>query len=164
MILNTMHFIILQFSMLSDIALYNCFGVISLGENNLTYFNSERDELKTKIIDLETRTMRDKLMFYGLQETIGENCETIIQKFCTEKLNLDGSKLKFDRVHRVGGQTARKPRPIVTKFHYYSERETVLNTAYEQRGAKKRNINKAVLHESWYTLTDCEKKGETRSV
>ena len=39
--------------------------------------------------------------------------------------------MKFDRVHRVGADTAKKPRPIVAKFHYFKERELVRQKGYE---------------------------------
>ena len=98
-------------------------------EENVKSLHSERDQLKTKLTDLEARSMRDNLMFYGLKETKDENCETLVKDFCTNKLEIEGAKLVFDRVHRVGGNTAKKPRPIVAKFHYYSEREAVLTAA-----------------------------------
>jgi len=33
--------------------------------------------------------------------------------------------MTFDRAHRLGPKIARKPRPIVVKFHSYSDRETI---------------------------------------
>ena len=39
--------------------------------------------------------------------------------------------MTFDRVHRVGGESAKKPRPIVAKFHYYNEREIVRKKAID---------------------------------
>ena len=33
--------------------------------------------------------------------------------------------MTIDRAHRLGGPRAKKPRPIVVKFHRYSDRETV---------------------------------------
>lgn len=33
--------------------------------------------------------------------------------------------MTFDRAHRLGPRTARKPRPIVDKIHSYTDRETI---------------------------------------
>ena len=36
----------------------------------------------------------------------------------------------FDRVHRVGQKSASKIRPIVVKFHYYTQREAVRQASF----------------------------------
>ena len=64
-------------------------------------------------------------MFYGLHEVPSENCEHLVKQLCDEKLSIDASAMIFDRVHRVGGESARKSRPIVAKFHNYNGRETI---------------------------------------
>lgn len=84
-------------------------------------------KLESKVADLESRSMRDNLLFYGVPEG-GENedCENLVRKVCAEhlKLNLqDVTNLVFDRVHRVGNASDNKVRPIVAKFHYYKQRE-----------------------------------------
>lgn len=94
-------------------------------EENMKSLKSEKDGMRTKLIDLESRSMRENLMFYGIQEVPSENCEHLVKQFCDEKLSIDASSMIFDRVHRVGGESTRKPRPIVAKFHYYNERETI---------------------------------------
>ena len=47
--------------------------------------------------------------------------------------------MKFDRVHRLGNDTAKKPRPIVAKFHYFKEREVVRQKGYEASETLKRD-------------------------
>ena len=37
----------------------------------------------------------------------------------------------FDRAHRVGPKSRSNVRPIVVKFHYYSEREAVRKTSFD---------------------------------
>lgn len=58
------------------------------------------------------------------------------------KLNLqDVTNLVFDRVHRVGNASHNKVRPIVAKFHYYKQRETVRQASYDNASdLKKENL------------------------
>lgn len=100
-------------------------------EDSIYVLKTDKEQLKTKLVDLESRSMRENLLFYGIQENVAEDCETLIKTFCSEKLNIDASTMIFDRVHRIGGNSARKPRPIVAKFHYYQERERVRKKGYD---------------------------------
>ena len=38
--------------------------------------------------------------------------------------------MTFDRAHRVGQKSGSKTRPIVVKFHYYTEREAVRQSSF----------------------------------
>ncbi|KAH3869087.1 hypothetical protein DPMN_032245 [Dreissena polymorpha] len=40
--------------------------------------------------------------------------------------------IELDRVHRKGKETPGKTRPVVAKFHHYSDRELVLKTSIEK--------------------------------
>jgi len=97
----------------------------------------EKDKLNDKIIDLESRSMRENLMFYGIQEEQHENCETLVKDMIRDKLQIDPTDIILDRVHRVGNERATKPRPIVAKFHRYSDRENIRKTAYADDLKKK---------------------------
>ena len=96
--------------------------------------------LEAKVTDLESRSMRDNLLFYGITERgHHENCEGLVKEVCVDTLGLqDAENMTFDRVHRVGTFSKNKVRPIVAKFHYYKERETVRQKAYENSTALKR--------------------------
>lgn len=61
-------------------------------------------KLETKLVDLESRSVRDNLLFFGVPEAgETENCEDLIRKVCVEKLQLQEARtMVFDRVHRVG--------------------------------------------------------------
>ena len=103
----------------------------TLEENYQTCLSSRR-QLEEKVVDLESRSMRDNLMFYGIDEKqTDENCEDLVKEFLSNQLEIqDADNITFDRVHRVGNKSAKKPRPIVAKFHYYTEREKVRQTSY----------------------------------
>ena len=95
--------------------------------------------MDSKLIDLEARSMRDNLMFYGIPEGGDhENCEMLVKELCETTLGMDQAyNLKFDRMHRVGTKAAAKVRPIVGKFHYYEQREQVRKLWFDSSEALK---------------------------
>lgn len=95
-------------------------------------FQADKERMYSKITELEFRSMRDNLIFYGIPETTGqENCDDLVKNLIETKLQIDTCDIIFDRVHRMGSNAAQKPRPIVGKFHYYSDREKVREKSYD---------------------------------
>ena len=101
-------------------------------------FNKTSKELSEKgveidktLCDLESRSMRKKLMFYGIQEGgEKEDCGIKEKEQLRDILHMENvESILFDRAHRVG-QRSSKPRPIVVKFHFYGECEKVRQTSY----------------------------------
>ena len=94
-------------------------------------FTKQASEMDRKLTDLESRSMRDNLMFYGLKEGgDAENCGEQVKELMVSVLHVDNANnILFDLVHRVG-QKSGKNRPIVAKFHYYTDRERVRQTSY----------------------------------
>ena len=82
--------------------------------------------------------MRDNLIFYNIPETRDEETTPIIHKLLEEKMGMkDATKnIKMDRSHRLGRPKpgASKPRPIVAKFNYHQDRETIRRNAMKLRG------------------------------
>ena len=103
-------------------------------ENEAKKIEERRTQMEDKLTDLECRSMRDNLIFYGIPETAAEDCENKVKELCKEKLGiLNADTFVFDRVHRLGSeQNTRKPRPVVVKFHLYKEREIVRNKSFER--------------------------------
>lgn len=90
-------------------------------------------KLEAKLTDLESRSMRDNLLFYGIPETLGdtEDCDYLVKQFCNEHLEFPQAKdMLLDRVHRVGVKKPNRTRPVVAKFHYFRGRETVRLKSY----------------------------------
>jgi uncharacterized coiled-coil protein SlyX len=94
-----------------------------------------------KILDLEARSMRDNLIFYGLEEPQkpkqGEkpkpdNCEELVKALISNTLEIDTDGMEFNRIHRLGGDRAKKPRPIIVNFHRYADREKVRIKSYDK--------------------------------
>ena len=47
--------------------------------------------------------------------------------------------MEFDRAHRLGPITNRNTRPIVVKFHHYTDRETIRVRSYDEDIKRKLN-------------------------
>ena len=109
-------------------------------QSNTNYLKARNHTLEAKVTDLESRSMRDNLLFYGISERgQQENCEQLVKGVCTDTLGLaEAENMTFDRVHRVGTFSKNKVRPIVAKFHYFREREIIRQKAYENNAALKR--------------------------
>ena len=91
--------------------------------------------LEEKTNDLEFRSLRENLLFHGIPEGQNENCETLVKQFVADKLDI-GQEITIDRAHRLGKPKGRV-RPIVVKFHEYTERETIRLKANDRREALK---------------------------
>lgn len=94
----------------------------------------QNEELGDKITDLESRSMRENLLFHGIPEQgDAEDCSQLVKDVIKEKLNFDHKRaddMIFDRAHRLGRRGG-KTRPIVVKFHYYHDREAVRKTSFD---------------------------------
>ena len=67
--------------------------------------NKNTDMLKTlayKSIDLEARSRRNNLIFWGLVENREENCFALIRQFIKNELDLDADNMYLARAHRLG--------------------------------------------------------------
>jgi regulator of replication initiation timing len=67
--------------------------------------------------NLENRSRRNNLLFYGLEKQEGEtnvDCEETIRELCTDKLELVDD-IVFERVHRVGSSPKA---PIIAKLAF----------------------------------------------
>ena len=65
-------------------------------EDNVKILKTQNQTLENKTDDLEARSMRENLLFHGIPEMPNENCETLIQEFLTDKLNI-AEDIKLDR-------------------------------------------------------------------
>ncbi|XP_070552433.1 myosin-6-like [Ptychodera flava] len=102
-------------------------------------------ELKHRSIDLESRSRRDNLVFYNIQDNPQETdseSERKLQDFLVKELKLPKEQvqtIKLDRVHRINTKTRHihgraTPRPIIAKFNFYKDREVVRTSARNLRG------------------------------
>lgn len=87
--------------------------------------------------DLENRSRRNNLLFYGLDDTAGETwaeSEERILTFCSEKLSVDASVTSIERAHRLGRFSQQNNRPIIVKYVSFKEKQRVLAAARKLKG------------------------------
>ena len=100
-----------------------------------------RQAMEDTITDLQSRSMQENLLFFGLAEYKGErkeNCVSLIDDFCETQLGLSSIGENIERAHRVGkfDEGRNKPRPIVVKFSSFRRRESVREQARLLSGTK----------------------------
>ena len=64
-------------------------------DNRLSY-------IEYRALDLEARSRRNNLCFFGFAESEKENCETKVRRFIYGKLSIDNPRLVIQRAHRLG--------------------------------------------------------------
>ncbi|XP_041350420.1 uncharacterized protein LOC121369403 isoform X1 [Gigantopelta aegis] len=97
--------------------------------DRVTGVEAENKSLKSEIVDLKSRSMRDNLIFANIPEKDNETpdmTENVLREFLEVNLKMDKAEtanVKFERVHRMGGRF--KPRAIVAKFSDCKQRQHV---------------------------------------
>lgn len=85
---------------------------------------AENKQLKETVLDLQTRSMRDNLIFSSLPETDNENVENFVKDFIKIQLKISPETLHnitFYRVHHFGKITNKRHHPIVAKFEHFQD-------------------------------------------
>ena len=101
-------------------------------EKRATECESQKGRVQDKLNGLESRSMRENLLFLGIDETQNEDCAEKVKQFCEDELQMAQdtvSEIEFDRAHRIGKVKVGSVRPIVVKFHRYKDREAVRSQA-----------------------------------
>ena len=104
----------------------------------------ERKRAERRMIDLEARSRRNNLIFYGVPEQTDEDCHQVIIKFLSESLKIDASGLMIHRAHRIGaprrggnsntvfvGSKANAPRPLIVCFADFKQREMIRHKRFD---------------------------------
>ena len=114
-----------------------CFRGVSEKLNEvIDVTNQNSNVLKTlayKSIDLEARSRRNNLIFYGFAEMYDENCFSAIREFIKRQLDLDADKMYIARAHRLGprkiGFMAPR-RPIIANFRDFCDTDVIMSRAH----------------------------------
>lgn len=93
----------------------------------------ELDQTRSRLDHLEAQSRRDNLIFHGItqdgdREESWDECENKVREFVTDKLDIDGDELEFERVHRLKSNK-KNPSPIIAKFSRFKQRSQVLDAA-----------------------------------
>ena len=112
----------------NDTTMKNMLGRLETLEENQRKGNK-------KMIDVQWRTMRENLIFTGIQEpelieNEFEDVEKTLRSFLRNQMKIERS-VEFDRVHRLGRYDRHRtyPRPIIAKFEKYKDKEYVRQAA-----------------------------------
>ena len=101
-------------------------------------------DLTDKTVDLEDRSRRNNLVFFGFPENNNkdtqEDCDQLLTKILQDKniigdLN-DGSV--FDRAHRLGPRRndQERPRPIIVRVTFFKDKQHILKNANKFKGSQ----------------------------
>ena len=107
---------------------------------------ADLSELQERQLDLQTRSMRDNLVFDGIPETNEEDPEAVRKSFLKDEMDLS-DEFHFERVHRMSRQIRGKNRPILAKFSFFKERETVRKAAPRALRGKSYGVNEQLPKE-----------------
>ena len=101
-------------------------------ENTAKSLQNKSIEFDTKLTDLESRSMRDNLLFYEIREGWEtEDCGEAVKDILRNVLNItNAGNILFDTAHRVDQFSGGKVRPIVVKFHYFTDREKIRKASF----------------------------------
>ena len=105
---------------------------VEVMKRDMAALKRERADVKRKMIDLEARSRRNNLLFFGVQEERDENAEKTLRKFLKERLDIQAEP-HIQRVHRLGrplgssviGKAAGRPRPLIACFTDYNQKELI---------------------------------------
>ena len=115
---------------------------VERNEHNIDIHTRKLQMRSYKSIDLEARSRRNNLIFWGISENIHHvTCQDLIQKILQNELEIDPSEICIERAHRLG-TTRNTPvqykddpkRPIIVRFRDYYDTDTIIEHAYRLRG------------------------------
>ena len=119
----------------------NCF--MNIGEKITQVIqttNRNTDMLKTlayKSIDIEARSRRNNLIFWGLVENHSENCFALIRQIIKNELDLDADRMYLARAHRLGPVkkfSGLRKRPLIVNFRDFCDIQSIMSNAHLLRG------------------------------
>lgn len=87
--------------------------------------------LASRIDDLEDRSRRSNLLFYGANDSdkeTWEQSEKLVTEICTTHLGIPIQPSDIERAHRLGAFNPDRKRPIVVKFANYKIKECALSS------------------------------------
>ncbi|KAF7650784.1 hypothetical protein LDENG_00120650 [Lucifuga dentata] len=104
--------------------------------NTLAKENKKTNET---ILDIQSRSMRDNLIFSGIPENLSsDDPEALLKDFMISKLKLPPDtvdSITFHHVHRLGDPKSKKPRPVIAKLEHYKHKDLIKRKARELKGS-----------------------------
>ena len=88
-------------------------------------------QIDGRVIDQGARGRRNNVLFHGITETDGENCEQKVKDFIKKYCKLSNTFV-FEACHRLGrnktGNIGTATRPVIAKFLNRADKELVMRT------------------------------------
>ena len=109
---------------------------------NQTVVNDKIDHIEQKHIDLEDRSRRNNLVFFGIEEKgdryTTEDCEALVTNLLTSTNIIgidDVHDQMYDRAHRLGAKKPgqNRPRPIIVRMTFFKDKEYILSQTHKLR-------------------------------
>lgn len=104
----------------------------------LTSVVAENKTMKENMLDLQSRSMRDNLVFTGIPEQTPDDPEKSVKDFMIKQLKLPAETVQnitFHRVHRIRSKNNNnRPRAIIAKFEHYKHKELVQRQGKQLKG------------------------------
>lgn len=103
-------------------------------------FDVYNERVTDRLLDLEARSMKDNLIFYGLSEPpppkhgedpVPDDCDKLVRGLLKDTLDMDPTLIEFNRIHRLGGNKRKSPRPIIVNFRRFADRENIRRKSYD---------------------------------
>jgi putative IMPACT (imprinted ancient) family translation regulator len=115
---------------------------VQLFHGLIAQLNEKLRSQEEQIIDLKARSMRENIVFDGINEDQNENWQQTKEKlhdFLEKTLNIENpEEIQIDRVHRFG-KNSNGPRPIVAKISHQQSRDIIFDRAKTHLDKRDRN-------------------------
>lgn len=94
--------------------------------------------LEQKVDDIENRSRRCNLIFFGIEDTDKSESYDVVKKKLLEicSSTLTCNNITIERAHRSGKFTGNRPRPVIASFASFKDKQAVLSNAKKLKGSK----------------------------
>ena len=106
-------------------------------EIKLSALQKQHHSMSERMLAMETRSMRDNLIFTGIPESDGEtvtDIKTTLGNLFIDDLDLDGDDIVISHCHRLPKRHNQHTRDIIARFTCYSDRLNILHSAKKLKG------------------------------
>jgi ribA/ribD-fused uncharacterized protein len=108
-------------------------GELQTAKNEIVTLKSENVALRDRVVQLDSYSRRNNLIFYGLRQNTEEDCSLIVKTLMIKQLGLENANaVKFERCHRLRIRV--DPQPIIVRFNWYQDRNMVWQSRSKLKG------------------------------
>ena len=116
-------------------------------EKDVDMYAQKLRMLSYRSLDIESRSRRNNIVFWGITERLPYDCNQLIQNFMRDELftdnpDFDPKEMCIERAHRLGSLRSETyknktdpKRPIIVRFRDYNDTELIMKQAYRLRGS-----------------------------